>query len=133
MSEKRLWDYIRTNIGTKGHFDRIESGLTVQGRPDVNYCINGVVGDIELKVYDKKKGGLCFRPAQITWMKKRMAAGGRVFAIGRFDKTFYVVRGEDVVLLDLLHNKTPEHWYLAADGVWHGSIDFDQLIKILTE
>lgn len=133
MSEKRLWDYIRANIGTKGHFDRIESGLTVQGRPDVNYCINGVAGDIELKVYDKKKGGLCFRPAQITWMKKRMAAGGRVFAIGRFDKWFYVVSGGRVISHDLLHNKTPAHWAAAATRAWHGSIDFDELIKILTE
>lgn len=75
------------NNGFRSHFERIENAVAV-GTPDVDYCVNGVCGKIELKytsshprrpgtpVLGKGKG---LRKSQIVWASRRSYAGGTVF------------------------------------------------------
>lgn len=71
------------------HFERVENTVA-DGTPDVDYCIAGVAGKIELKWSDhhpvrdtsqvlKKDSGL--RRSQIVFASRRVWAGGLVFAI----------------------------------------------------
>lgn len=70
----------------KFHFERIEN-IAGDGTPDVDYCISGNAGKIELKYEDtnavrqttpvlgRTRG---MRRSQIIWAAKRLSAGGRV-------------------------------------------------------
>jgi hypothetical protein len=76
-NESKLWQRLKNNI-KNGHFVRIESP-TIQGIPDINYCINGVEGWIELKVNTSKISPLS--KWQKAWIYTRVKNGGRVFII----------------------------------------------------
>lgn len=82
------------------HFERVENTVN-DGTPDVDWCIAGVAGKIELKfaqdhpvrtatpVLGSAQKGL--RRSQVIWNAKRAAAGGRVFlAIGTPQMTWVV-------------------------------------------
>lgn len=63
------------------HFQSVETWSTGQGVPDLNYCVDGAEGWIELK---KSDGWVVnFEPAQIAWLERRARAGGRVFVFVR--------------------------------------------------
>lgn len=90
--EANLWKWLRSSL-PKGHYSRIESE-TSAGFPDINYCIQGVEGNLELKVarhahskYPFKKGGL--RRTQIIWMEDRVENRGRVNLIIQVKNTLY--------------------------------------------
>lgn len=78
-------------LGLRHHFERVENAVGV-GDPDVDYCIDGVAGKMELKYVPKHPARLAtpvlgrgkgMRRSQIVWAAKRLHAGGRVFlAIG---------------------------------------------------
>lgn len=49
LSEKRAYEWLKRHVFLpKDRIDRIEN-LVVQGMPDVNYCIDGIEGWIEIK------------------------------------------------------------------------------------
>ena len=50
MSEAALWRRVRK--GLPGHLVRVENAVEA-GTPDVNYCIDGAEGWIELKQLDR--------------------------------------------------------------------------------
>ena len=79
--EKNLWLLIRENL--KGvHLQRIETGMTGAGVPDVNGCGWGKEFWIELKeIHSGNK--LTLRPMQISWLAKRASHGGQVFVMAR--------------------------------------------------
>jgi penicillin-binding protein-related factor A (putative recombinase) len=79
--EKDLWLLLKNNL-TDIHFQRIETGLTGSGVPDVNGCAKGKEFWIELKEIHRGKS-LTLRPMQIAWMAKRSAVGGQVFVLAR--------------------------------------------------
>jgi hypothetical protein len=54
----------------------VETWSTGQGVPDLNYCLDGVEGWIELKQTDANVVDI--RPEQIAWAERRTRAGGRV-------------------------------------------------------
>lgn len=63
------------------HWQRIETGWTAAGVPDVNYCAGGVEGWLELKAV---AGFLVtIRPMQAAWAARRLRAGGRVACMVR--------------------------------------------------
>lgn len=134
MSEKRLWEYVRGGIGHSGHFDRIESTFTVNGRPDVNYCIDGRIGDVELKVYDKKRGGFIIRSSQIAWFRSRIANKGLCFILARYDyseagKIFLLIPGENAH--HLTHDRSFEGWKNQAKLIWANTINWSELKAVL--
>jgi hypothetical protein len=73
--------------GLRGHFERVENTVA-SGTPDVDYCISGRAGKVELKyaprlpvrsttpVLGRGKG---LRKTQVRWIAKRNIAGGSVF------------------------------------------------------
>lgn len=79
--ERDLWLLLKNNL-TDIHFQRIETGLTGSGVPDVNGCAKGKEFWIELKEIHRGKS-LTLRPMQIAWMAKRSAVGGQVFVLAR--------------------------------------------------
>jgi penicillin-binding protein-related factor A (putative recombinase) len=79
--ERDLWLLLKNNL-TDIHFQRIETGLTGSGVPDVNGCAKGKEFWIELKEIHRGKS-LTLRPMQVAWMAKRSAVGGQVFVLAR--------------------------------------------------
>lgn len=87
MAEHDLWHRLRDAAKTYGHFERIEN-MVGRGRPDVNYCVVGVEGNIELKqiaAWPKKPETVVevdhFTPQQRIWIRTRLSAGGRVYVL----------------------------------------------------
>lgn len=128
MSEAKLWRTLRNAIGHVGHWDRIESHATSQGRPDVNWCTESCVADIELKIYDVKRGGFILRANQNAWMQQRTRAGvgGNAWIFARFDS----VEGPIYLLIPgnrsraLIHERSYEAWHNQAAWVWQGEVDW---------
>lgn len=129
--EQVLWDHLRAGIGHMGHFDRIESTFTVNGRPDVNYCIEGREGDLELKVYDPNRGGFVLRSSQNIWFKRRVKDGGNCWLMARYDyaagggKRYLLIRGDEVH--KLAHDRSYETWLSAAIRIWDNDINWSEL------
>lgn len=131
MTEKRLWTTLKDGMDHTGHFDRIESHATSQGRPDVNYCIDGREGDIELKVFDTRKGGFVLRSSQNAWFCNRVRSGStRNFILARYDDTF----GNSQYLLipgyasrNLIHDRSYEGWKAQAKLIWDHKINWSEL------
>jgi hypothetical protein len=63
------------------HFQRVETGGTGLGIPDLNYCFAGCEGWVELKATTAWAVGL--RPEQVAWLCRRARAGGRVYVAVR--------------------------------------------------
>lgn len=96
MNEIVLSQLVIELLSPYGHIDKIETMGVANGRPDLNYCIDGEMGDLELKVLTR--AGCKIRPSQKQWARKRLAAGGRFFLL-YYDTTqmeFGLIRGEDV-------------------------------------
>lgn len=100
-SESSLWDYIRGAIGHRGHFTRIEFNPEA-GVPDVDFCIKGSDGKIELKhahaaparSTSKVFGEHGLRTSQITWIFTRRRHGGNVWILAQVGRSFYLVCGD---------------------------------------
>lgn len=79
--EKNLWLLMRKNLPDM-HLQRIETGMTGAGVPDVNGCAKGKEFWVELKeIHSGNK--LTLRPMQIAWLAKRASHGGQVFVMAR--------------------------------------------------
>jgi penicillin-binding protein-related factor A (putative recombinase) len=78
--EKNLWLLLRTKL-LGIHLQRIETGMTGAGVPDVNGCAKGKEFWIELKEIHSGNA-LTLRPMQISWLAKR-ASFGQVFVMAR--------------------------------------------------
>ena len=79
--EKNLWALLRDNI-KEIHWQRIETGITGSGIPDVNGCAKGKEFWIELKEVHSGNS-LTLRPMQVAWLSKRAMHGGQVFVLAR--------------------------------------------------
>lgn len=131
MTEKRLWETLKEGLDHTGHFDRIESHAVSVGRPDVNYCIDGREGDIELKIFDRKRGGFVLRASQNAWFCKRHRSGSRrIFILARYDdnsgnQMFLLISGNKS--RNLIHDRSFEGWIAQADIIWQGQINWSEL------
>ena len=103
MAEHDLWHTFRDRMKMHGHLERIEN-LVGRGRPDVNYCIRSVEGNIELKqipAWPSRPETVVpiphYTPQQRIWARQRIAAGGRVYVlleVVRPIPTYILLRGE---------------------------------------
>lgn len=135
MSEARLWKTLKEGMDHTGHFDRIESHATAQGRPDVSYCIDGREGNIELKVFDPRRGGFILRASQNSWFCKHHKAGSeRAFILARYDLSshgiiYLLIRGEES--RNLIHDRSFETWKSLACQIWTDRINWSELKAVL--
>lgn len=99
--EAQLWQLVKSNFPKGSHVQRIETGGTGRGIPDVNFCHEGKDIWIELKSISGNK--LTLTEFQIVWMHKRVTSGGRCFVLARKNKELRLFRIEDFQLSELLH------------------------------
>lgn len=108
------------------HFERVENAVA-SGTPDVDYCINGCAGKLELKYTQRHPArattpvlgrGNGLRRSQIVWIWRRLRAGGRVFvAIGTPQSTWIIdARGRSPAELAGLELRTAQE--LAEISAW---------------
>jgi len=82
------------------HIERVENAVAA-GTPDVDYCVNGHAGKLELKYASRHPVNLrttavlgrdCgLRKSQVVWIHRRLRAGGTVFvAVGTPRVTWFV-------------------------------------------
>ena len=141
MSEHNLWVRIRSNIGHRGHFVRMEFNPEA-GIPDVDYCIKGTEGKIELKYAAAApvrlntavftNGGL--RDAQVAWIYTRVRYGGRVWILPQIGELLYLVPGKYCRQFNnmTLHQiEKASAW--ASDERQISAKDWHQLLAILAE
>jgi len=67
------------------HWQRIETGGTGRGTPDINGCWRGIEIWIELK--QATHWQVEIQPEQVAWIERRARAGGRVFVMVRQKRT----------------------------------------------
>lgn len=86
MRESAVWrKYVKPvtkQVG--GDWQRIESGLTGGGIPDINACRKGKEIWIELKVVDGRR--VKMRPEQVGWHLRRARAGGVTFILAYHER-----------------------------------------------
>jgi hypothetical protein len=80
-AEKTFWSLLRGHLPKKSHVQRIETGSTGRGIPDVNFCWQGVEVWIELKIVKGRRVELS--PEQVAWMFRRARAGGLCWVMAR--------------------------------------------------
>ena len=128
--ESLLWKQLRDN-STGIHWQRIESGATASGIPDVNGCYRGREIWVELKVVRGNQIGL--RPMQKSWLYNRVLHGGECYVLAKKDKTIKVYKiPADVEYFDTMSWKSepefstdaPFNWpgILAAIGFYSGAV-----------
>jgi hypothetical protein len=79
--EASLWALLKEHLPKGAHFQRIETGGTGKGVPDLNYCYQTKEVWIELKSIEGLKSTLT--PFQIAWLYNRYRAGGNAFVLMR--------------------------------------------------
>lgn len=135
MSEANLWQNIRTNIGHRGHFSRIEFNST-GGYPDLSYCIKGIEGHAELKYIDRAPVRMTtpvftddhgLRPSQIAWIHTRIKHGGRVMIVAQVGDIVFVVPGTEYRRFNQL-----TYFQLSKAALWYAAPEWDGLLKALT-
>jgi hypothetical protein len=103
MSEQSMWHRIKDKYGHVGHWQRIENVID-KGVPDINFCVAGIEGWIELKEIPhwprSKYTPVKFRweKEQRFWARKRGAAGGNVWLLLRVkeSKSWLLFWWEDI-------------------------------------
>lgn len=112
------------------HLVRIETGLTVLGVPDMNFCHNDIEGWIENK--GPKTPVL---QTQVNWITRRRQSGGRVFVAVRCAKVrgkripgFSLYSGDDVAALAVNAQVKP---IVSAEGDRPGSWPWEEIAQAL--
>ena len=104
MSESALWKRVRSGVlgvVARADLSRVEN-MVEAGMPDVNFCVDGVEGWVELKhcnAIPKRAGTPLFgdeglRDSQIVWIYKRVKRGGRVWIVAQADDILFIVHGK---------------------------------------
>jgi hypothetical protein len=133
MSESRLRKYLTDNLNSFScHMCMVESHAVSAGIPDLNYCLNGKEGWIELKWWTNTNPAQ-FRPTQIAWFRRRVAAGGKPLVIWGHDlgerTKFYAMEGKNVP--SLARSQELKQWERSSFCSWDGKINFSALLLIL--
>lgn len=80
MIDGGLWALLRSHM-PHADWQRIETGGTGRGIPDVNGCLGGTETWLELKA--TAGWAVAIRPEQVAWAERRTRAGGRVLLVTR--------------------------------------------------
>lgn len=102
MAEKNAYETLRNKVLIKSadRIDRVENVL-VDGTPDVNYCIEGTEGWIEIKCPTEPKRSTTplfgsnhkLSQDQKNWIKRQLDAGGIVWVVIRTDYRWAILSG----------------------------------------
>lgn len=132
-SEHALWQYIRIGIQHAGHLVRIETREQGVGTPDINYCLRGVEGHLELK-YWHRKSGFELRATQHRWFQRREEAGGNSWVLAEYknDETHWFALINGCKSRQMATTSSAAEWLRMAAHVWVNRVDFDELIEFLT-
>lgn len=138
MAESDLWGTLKLYTQRHGHFERIENLVGI-GRPDVNYCIQGVEGNIELKQlkdWPKRPDTVVevrhFTPQQRLWIRDRVRARGRVYVLLQVGPAYLLLGGE-WARTHLGLDATRAQLQQASLVYGEGRFPADAVLKILTE
>lgn len=122
MSEKTDWKLLRDKMKfPRDRWDRMENGVGV-GMPDINYCIRGTEGWIEIKspAEPKREETALFgsnhnlSQDQKNWFKRQTMAGGRCYILIGTDKRWMLVHGKHA---DTLNHMTVAELQAVADWI----------------
>lgn len=132
MSEGKLWKEMSKNIGHLGHFSRVESHETSSGIPDVDYCINGTEGHVELKHGNNSAPRI--RGTQVRWFRHRIKAGGYpwMFTHIVIKKKDYYMLHKAAQMIELATERDVDVWLNTAAFVWSGSMGWHELVECLS-
>jgi hypothetical protein len=139
MLEKDFWsDKLRPRLtaacqemGFRFHFERIENGVA-DGTPDVDYCIAGSAGQIELKFADRHPTytssqvlgrGKGLRRSQIVYAARRTWAGGVVWCLTGTPEASWLI---DLRTLDAERMDGLCRWSVQdfeQEAVWRGHLE----------
>ena len=97
--ETRLWQKIRPLFPQSASINRIESHSTSIGFPDLEFCIKGCQGTLELKAVRTVGDRVLSRASQLGWNRRRLKAGGKPLMLLWVEDidNFYLLRGCDVL------------------------------------
>ena len=118
MSEKTDYKILKRAFKHPDRIDRIEN-LVSCGMPDVNYCINGVEGWIEMKSAIERQRSTSkllkhkLSQAQMNWFLKQRNAGGNAFILICTEKRWMLMHGH---VADQINDLTADH--LWQNTVW---------------
>lgn len=90
LLEKDFWKEIRDHLPDV-HWQRIETGQTGGGIPDLNGCWKGREAWIELKVHPNK-----LTPMQDNWIRKRREARGIAIVAVRYPEAMILADGDNM-------------------------------------
>lgn len=136
--ESGFWAEIKRALGSRPLHDlvRVENGTCGPGTPDLNYCIDGIEGWIELKKVELPKRDSTvvkvdhFVGEQRAWLMRRATAGGRVWVLLRAgDETFLFSGGHAARNLGVTWTKED----CRTRAVYHcaGRVGWDRLVQEL--
>ncbi len=128
----------------EAHIQSVETWSTGRGVPDLNYCLNGCEGWIELKA--TAAWAVTLEPGQVAWIERRARAGGRIFLAIRRKSTPGPQKGAGVDELWLLRHGAARELVISGVGlsdlapkhilgVWGGrpsAWDWDQVKHFLS-
>jgi hypothetical protein len=120
-----------------GHWSMVESPITSAGIPDLDFCINGIEGHVELKYASEKKSPE-LRTSQRLWFRRRLAEGGTPVIFIEYklkDGMVYALfcaKGLKKILGQ--QNKAITYVWLMkhADFIWKDEPHWGRLIEVLT-
>lgn len=141
MSEKTDYQALRKHlVQGKERLDRVEN-IAGTGTPDVNYCIDGVEGWIEMKSPKEPKRAKSklfadnhkFSQTQKNWFLKQRNAGGRAFILICTDKRWMLI---DKWQADFVNGMTVDE--IGKVAVWNNAkpilpMEWKRLREVLCE
>lgn len=91
MSEKKFQDMVLGLFRAKdAHAVNMEPSTTNPGIPDINWCLEGIEGNLELKFCYDTGAAPHIRPPQLVWFRERIKAGG-------YPMLAYYIEEEDAI------------------------------------
>ena len=124
--ESGLRKTVKKALKEVGHLSWVESHATSAGIPDLNYCIQGYEGWVELK-----SGNFEVKASQVIWMEERISNGGHPLFLIEMDDAFFFVCGSQAS--NLRKNNSVDNVASLAFFALFGGLNPDVLISILKE
>ena len=152
MKEKDFQDMvIELFEGQDAHVVNMEPGTTNPGIPDLNFCLHGIEGNVELKLAYEEGAAPHIRPMQLVWFRERVKAKGypmlAYFVLSeKFTDEVLIFQGRridelalckdtsdvyDVEHLTVVNPMEMVHGLLSEIGSWHDEINPEARIQLI--
>lgn len=136
MSEQTVWQrFSRIFAIRNAHVVRVENPAD-PGTPDVNWCMDGIEGWVELKQaknWPKKKDTDLnikhFSTKQKVWLTKRSFSGGRIHLLLKVSTDWLLFKGIDAA--KHLNSSTKEELFEIAQATWSNGLNDEALRREL--